>query len=513
MATDLLRRSDRERRRQTPPTDAALVATAQVGDRAVVVAVDDAADALGIAPAMGLADARALVPGLAALPADPAGDARALARLADWAERYTPSVALDGADGLFLDVTGCAHLFAPGIEGEAALLADLLRRVRRSGLSAHAGLADTPGAAWALARFAGQGEDGVIAAPGQAEPLLDSLPTAALRLAPDAVAGMARVGLRRIADLCRQERQSGRAPLAARFGPVVWRRLDQARGRAEEAIAPRRPSAPHHARMAFAEPIATAAGIARAAGQLIETLAARFAADGVGARRIAIAFFRVDAQAQWLEIGTARPSRDPRHLFRLLEEKLGQVDPGFGIDLVELSAPEVETLAAAQIDFPSADAPPAHNAAASSLAELVDRLDNRLGSGRVGRLAPRESHAPERAVQATAALAPPAGADWTLPPRPLRLFPRPEPVDVIAGAASAPSLFRWRAHLHRVCTAEGPERLAPEWWLADAPRTTRDYWRVEDEAGRRFWLFQESGVRSQKSEDRKNTWFLHGEFA
>lgn len=471
--------------------------------------MDDAAAACGIAPGMGLADARALVPALAALPADPTGDARALARLADWAERYTPSVAPDGADGLFLDVTGCTHLFAPGVKGEAAMLADLLDRVRRSGLAARGALADTPGAASALARFAPQDEGGIVAPSGCAEPLLDPLPVAALRLAPDAAEGLARVGLRRIADLRRMERRSGRAPLAARFGPPVWRRLDQALGRAEEAVAPRRPDAPHSVRLSFAEPIATAEAIAGAVRQLLDRLALRLEASGMGARRITAAFFRVDGQAQRLEIGTSAPSRDSKHLFRLLTEKLAQAEPGFGIDLVELSAPETEPLAAAQIDLPGTA--PA-GIAGNSLGELIDRLGNRLGAERVGRQAPRETHAPERAVQPVTALAPAGTARWSLPPRPLRLFARPEPVDVIAGQDACPSLFRWRAHLHRICAAEGPERLAPEWWLPDAPRATRDYWRVADADGRRFWLYQMTEVRGQGSEG-KGAWFLHGEFA
>jgi protein ImuB len=505
LTTDRLRRSSRGRRRPTPPTDAPLAAFVQTGGRAIIVAVDDAADARGIAPGMGLADARALVPGLAALPADPAGDTRALARLADWAERYTPSVAPDGGDGLVLDVTGCAHLFG----GEAAMLADLLGRVRRLGLAARGALADTPGAAAAIARFAPQDDGGIVAPPGGAGPLLDPLPIAALRLAPDTAEGLARVGLRRIADLRRLERESGRAALATRFGPRVWRRLDQALGRAEEAIAPRRPAMPHRVRLAFAEPIATAEDIARAARLLLDRLALRLETADLGARRIAAAFFRADGQVRRLEIGTAAPSRDPKHLFGLLAEKLEQVEPGFGIDLAELSAPQTEPLHAAQIDLPAA---PATAAAGIGLGELIDRLENRLGAERVGRQAPRESHAPERAVRAMAALAPPSAARWSLPPRPLRLFARPEPVDAIAGADASPSLFRWRAHLHRVCVAEGPERLAAEWWLADATRATRDYWRVEDEDGRRFWLYRVTEVGGQKPEE-KGSWFLHGEFA
>ncbi len=460
---------------------------------------------------MGLADARAIVPELVAVPADPEEEARALSALADWCGRYTPLVALSGADGLFLDVTGCAHLAG----GEEALLADLLRRVRRAGLAARAALADAPGAAWALARFAETGAaNGIVVKPGEAEAALMPLPAASLRLPPDVAENLSRVGLRRVADLHRLAEGGGRGALAVRYGDAALRRLDLALGRAEEPISPRRPVPEFRERLAFAEPIAAADDIARATRRLLARLAVRFAARGVGARRVELSFYRADGTVSAIAVGTARPSRDSAHLFHLLRQKLDRVEPGFGIDLAVIAAPEVEALAALQIDLPqqpdSVGVVPAGDD--NDLAALVDRLGNRLGPGQVWRFAPRETWIPERAAGRVAAVSPPAPQRWRLPPRPVRLFARPEPIDAVVDAASeceaAPSLFRWRAHLHRVRRAEGPERIAPEWWRPDSDQATRDYWRVEDDAGRRFWLFQRLGEKSPRP-----GWFIHGEFA
>ena len=526
LATDLLRREWSRRRSpmlliERPPTEAAVVntpvaTTVQSGGRSLLAAVDDAAAVAGIAPGMGLADARAIVPELVAVAADPAGEARALNALADWCDRYTPAVALSGADGLYLDITGCAHLMGPKQQGESALLADLLRRVRRAGLAAQTALADTPGAAWALARFAETPlETGIVVAPGTSEAALLPLPAAALRLPPGMAEDLSRVGLRRIGDLRRLEQDGGRAPLAARYSDAAWRQFDLALGRAEEPISPRRLLPAYRERLAFAEPIATPEDIARATRRLLAKLCVRLVGTGVGARRIDLAFYRSDGAVSGVGIGTAKPSRDSAHLFHLLRQKLDRVEPGFGIDLATIAAPEVEALAALQIDLPQQPDSVAVTPRTDDgdLAELVDRLGNRLGANHVWRLAPRESYVPERAAQRVKPMSPPALKAWRLPPRPLRLFARPEPIDAIVGAGSgaerdtAPSLFRWRAHLHRVRRGEGPERLSPEWWRPDSDQATRDYWRVEDEAGRRFWLFQ----RMEKA--ATPSWFIHGEFA
>ena len=449
---------------------------------------------------MTLADARALLPGLAVARADPHGDARALAALAGWCIRFTPFVALDGADGLILDVTGCARLFG----GEAALVARVARDVRRLGFTARAALADTPGAAWAAARFLPEAgsERGALAPPGGAEAMLAPLPVAALRLTPDAAFALDRLGLRRVGDLLHLPR----APLAARFGAAVGRRLDQALGREAEAITPHRPAAPYLVRRIFTEPLIDHAGVADAVAGLLAELCARLEAEGRGLSRLELSLFRVDGARRPVTIGAARPTRDAAHLMRLIAVHLDGFDLGFGVEAMAMAAPGGEPLAAAQVPLM-----PGERDQAGDLAALVDRLANRLGAMGVVRLVPRASHAPERAVAAVPAMAPPVGRPWrTEVKRPVRLFPRPERIEVVAMVPDAPPvLFRWRGRAHRVARAEGPERLAAEWWRECDARDFRDYYRVEDEDGGRYWLYRHGPFDARGAA----RWYLHGIFA
>jgi protein ImuB len=481
------------------------------GGRVFVRAVDADAEAQGIFPGQPLADARTLAPGLATVDADPAGDLETLGRLADWCTRWTPWTALDGDDGVLLDLTGCAHLFG----GEAALIADLETRLARFGLAAHAALADTPGAAWAMARFAhgamarfGAGDR--IVPPDAQRNALAPLPMAALRLPAETVSGLARLGLRRVGDLY----PLPRGPLARRFGPILATRLDRALGRAAEPISPRTPQALWRLHLPFAEPIARHEDIAAGLARLTGDLSLRLAAEAMGARRLAFTIYRVDATCQTVAIGTSAPSRDTRHLLRLFMEKLDGLDPGFGVDLLILAAPEVEALAPSQRTLGSVT----RNAGTRELAPLVDRLANRLGARRVYRLAPVESHWPERAERRWAPPEP-LDAPWPHRPfRPLRLFAPPEPIIATAPVPDDPPVqFTWRRRLHRVRAAEGPERIAIEWWRPDAQGRpgatdryeTRDYYRVEDEAGARFWLYRAGAFRP----DKRPSWYLHGLFA
>jgi protein ImuB len=510
--TDRIRRG----RPASRAPDRPLAAIAAEGGRAVIAAVNGAAAACGIAPGLSLADARARLPDLATIRSDPAGDAAALGQLALWCRRYTPIVALDGADGLWLDITGCAHLFG----GEDVLLDDLKHRLAGFGVAARLGLADTPGAAWAVARH-GQA---AIVEPGAMRTALAGLSVAGLRLLPSAVETLMRLGLRRIGDLYPMPR----APLAARFGggmdgrtlaAGVVRRLDQALGRAEEAIAPLHPAPELRERLAFAEPILTAEAIAGALDTLLSRLARALERSQKGVRRLDLDIYRADGVARCVAIGTSRATRDRDALFRLFREKLDNIDPGFGIDAIALSAPVAERLGAMQIALPPERGAMSDTsvAAAGAVAPLIDRLANRLGERAVFGLAQCDSHIPERAQRAAPALRP---ARRTIPPvrppRPVRLFARPEPVEVVASVPDhPPALFRWRGAGHRVARAEGPERLAPEWWRgggtldpAGLAASTRDYYRVEDEAGRRFWLFRQ-GLYGHGAEPR---WYLHGLF-
>ncbi len=506
-ATDRLRRRLESEARP-------LVTAAEIAGRQVVLAVDALASAAGVVPGQPLADARALGLRLAVHPAAPASDAAALERLADWCGRYTPWVAVAANDagngaGLWLDVTGCAHLFG----GEAALVADLVRRLGALGYTARAGLADTPGAAWAVARFAA---GDAILSPGGARAALAPLPVAALRLTAAATEGLERLGLRRIGDLY----PLPRAALARRFGAAPAFRLDQALGRLFEPISPRRPPARHRALAAFAEPLIDAEGLAAGLARLIGRLCRDLDAAGSGARRLDLVLYRVDGSLRHAAIGTSRPNRDPAALVRLFAEPLQRLDPGFGVEAMTLEAPVVEPLSALQLVLdnaarPRPPTPPPGSGPGQALprtgggvideaplAALVDRLGNRFGFSCLYRMAPHASHLPERATAPVPALSEVAANDWPdLPPRPVRLLAPPEPVEAESAAESPPLVFRWNGQAHRVVAAEGPERIAPEWWREAA--ATRDYFRVEDEEGRRFWLYREA---------EGGRWRLHGLF-
>jgi len=447
---------------------------------------------------MGLADARAMIPTLAVADEDPNADLTLLDEIADWAERYTPLVAR-GSDGLMLDITGCAHLFG----GEEALLADCLARLLTQGFLARGAIADTPGAAWAIARFAETGVTG----PGAALPVLASLPVAALRLEAETVSALNRVGLKRIGQIV----DAPRAPLAARFGSLLLRRLDQALGREEEAIDPRRPPPVFIAERRFAEPIAREEDVSAALTSLAATLAASLERHGEGARRLEYALFRVDGAVTRITVGATRPLRSPKLILALFREKFASfgddLDAGFGFDMARLSAAATAPADPLQTDL-IGDGDPA-----ADIAGLVDRIGARLGEDRVTALVEHPTHIPERAEsfvpQAALAGQPRAAAP---PPdsalRPLRLFAHPEPIVVTAEIPDGPpAQFRWRRALYRVIRAEGPERIAAEWWNGIGP--TRDYFRVEDEAGRRFWLYRD-GLFSEAAEPQ---WYVHGLFA
>jgi protein ImuB len=481
-----------------------LALVAREGGRLILAAVDGAAAAAGLTPGMPLAGAHALAPDLWTAPHDPRGDAAALGRLAAWCERYTPWTAPGGSEpggaaGILLDVTGCAHLFG----GERALAADLEARVGALGFTARTGLAETIGAAWALARFGGTGVGPAVAPPARVRAALAPLPPVALRLPAETCELLARLGLRRIGALYDLPPET----LAPRFGPMLARRLRQALGEEAEPLSPGAPPPPPLVRRVFAEPISAPEDLARGLEALSPALCRRLETGGLGARRLELTAYRVDNSLQHMTLGTSRPCRDPAHLIRMFGDKLDGLDPGFGIEVLTLAAPVTEPLAHRQLALEDGC-----GGAAEGLSALVDRLEGRLGPNRTFALAPRESHLPERAVARRPALAASgAGAAWRrAQPRPLRLFAPPEPVEALALLPDHPPVrFSWRRLQHRVVRAAGPERLTDEWWrVAGAspeisPATgARDYFRVEDADGRRYWLYRSDG-----------RWFLHGLFA
>ncbi len=506
---------------------APLAVVAKVKNALRLVALDEIAERMGLIRGQALADARAIVPSLDVVDEDPDADGALLAEIADWTERYTPLVAQEAGsmardrggpkarqgskegaagkqNGLYLDITGAAHLFG----GEAALAADLAARLRAQGFRTGVATADTPGAAWAAARFT----ETAVVAEGRAAGMLAPLPLAALRLDPETVSALARVGLKRIGQVI----GAPRAPLAARFGLAFIRRLDQALGHEEEAIDPRRPVPALIAERRFAEPIVREEDITVALASLAETLAPSLERQGLGARRLELALFRVDGVVKRIAVGAGQPIHAPKEVAALFRERFAglgeEIDAGFGFDMARLSV-----LAAAPSD------PVAVDFAGDALAEadldgLIDRIGARLGPERVARIAARASHIPERAESFVAsetkaddhAASDHAATQDDLPiSRPLRLFERPEPVEAIAEVPDGPPIrFRWRRALYSVARAEGPERIAPEWWRDDA--LTRDYFRVEDVTGHRFWLYRE-GLYGRESIAPR--WYLHGVFA
>ena len=496
--------------------------------RRLLAAVNPAATAAGLAPGMPLADALSFLPGLATAAAEPAEDAAALRRLAEWCGRYSPWTAPDGTDGVRIEITGSAHLWG----GERALAADLRARLDRLRITARIAIADTLGAAWAMARFAEAERDPFILPPENFRAALAPLPMEALRLDPATAQGLRRVGLKRVGDLYPMPRDA----LARRFGESVVQRLDQALDDRPEPLSPLGEAPTRRVRLSFAEPIADPADLLHAAERLVADLVPRLAREGIGARRLDLAFHRVDGRVERIRLGTARPSRDPRHLAALFKERLDTIDPGLGVEDVILAAFVVEPLPAEQIAFAGypaglhptpgtpalaggrPGAPPlAGEGMEGDVAPLLDRLGNRLGLAALSRLEPRESHIPERAsvrmpVGSVHSRAPVAQAP-DKPPRPIRLFEPPEPVEAFWLLPDDPPFhFTWRRRRHRVKQADGPERIAQEWWRPEgsgAADAFRDYYRVEDEGGRRFWLFR-AGLHGG---DRKPRWFVHGVFS
>ena len=480
---------------------------------AVIHALNPAARAAGLRRGQTQADARAMMPQLSCKPADPDADARALTALAVWAERWSPSVSLDpsdeGLEGLFLDVTGAAHLFG----GEAALLAQIGDRLAGAGAPARVALAPTPGAAWALARWAEAGAG--IADDDMVRDRLAPLPVEALRLDDRTLAQARRFGLKRIGDLYPMPR----AGLARRFrdgaGVGLVQRLDQALGFAGEALTPVRPPPKYRAWQAWMEPVGDIEGVETRLTELTADLSAPLVRDGQGAKALTLIGFRSDGGTTGLSVRMGRPGRDPGVWLRLFREAgLGRLELGFGLDALMLTADAVEPMTARQGALESE----AEAKQAESLAALVDRLTARLGEDRVLTPESVDSWIPERAERWRPALgrlpAAPVGTDGR---RPLLLLDPPEPVEAIAELPNgAPARFTWRRIPRRVTRADGPERLSPEWWR---PRPdgrqvrTRDYYRVEDDAGGRYWLFREGLYGREYSgdpEERAPSWWMHG---
>ncbi|MGO4406460.1 DNA polymerase Y family protein [Bosea sp. RAF48] len=468
-----------------------------------LVDCDKRAIDLGLTRDMTLADARARIPDLVALEAQPQVDSAFIEALAAFCDRFTPLVARDEPHGLMLDITGCAHLFG-GEEG----MVGLVRRVMdRMGLSLKAAIAGTPDAARACARFARGG----IIPPGRDEAALRPLPVAALEAEAETVIALSRAGLKSLADLAERPSET----LSSRFGEALATKLRRILGREDRRITPLRQPPDCVVERHFAEPFADTASLEAVVIRLIGEAARVLEARGEGGRLFEIGFFRSDGAVRRLAIETGRPSRDAKALLRLYRERVetlaDPLDPGFGFDAIKLAVPVCEPLNTPQHSLDG------RAVEEEAVADLVDRLVTRFGRDRVLRFAVQDTHHPVRAAKALSAAAPLPEAIWPEPEpaeppaRPLQLFEPPQPVEAIAEVPDGPPIrFRWRRLIHDVARAEGPERIAPEWWRDGSDEPMRDYYRVEDAEGRRFWLYRTGFYEADSAPPR---WFLHGLFA
>jgi len=455
----------------------------------------------GLVPGLSLAEARARFPFVRYEEMDRGADAALLAAIADWCDRYTPLVALDGPSGLFLDISGCAHLFG----GEDGLMRDLAHRMEGQGLAAGLAIASSAGPAAALAVHA----PGTVTRPGEEVGLLAPLPCRALRFEPALSATLDRLGLRRVGELLSMPRAS----LGRRFGAAFMEQLDFAIGRSTRPLNPRRPvPALIYERRLF-EPIGRVEDIENLILHLAQRLKPDLERLGQGVRQLELSLFRVDGVVERIALATARPMRDPASIRRLFCERLKAIgderDAGYGYDLLRLSVLSMDVLDDDQSNFL------ASGVTAERMVTLVDRLTARLGPGAVQSLQDVASHWPEKAQALVAGFSGTAAATDTAMeclPRPLRILDPPEPVEAISVLPEGePIRFVWRRAAHRVLRLEGPERIEPEWWHDDVTTATpglfRDYFRIEDDAGRRYWMFREG-----LADMRPARWFLHGIF-
>lgn len=480
-----------------PPRDTPLVLKGNDGSRRVVTAADDMALRLGLRVGMTVSKAQALVPDLVVLKSDPVADNEGLHKLAVWGLTYSPVVAADAPDGLVIDTTGADHLHG----GELALCMTLIENLNAMGVSAQIGMADSWGAAHALARFSRQ--QVTIAAPGEGTVSILDLPAAALRLDAETVQGLRHLGFDRIGELSAQPR----APLARRFGQELNRRLEQAFGRMFEPIEPVRAPDMVEVRRGFAEPISATETLERYIVKLVQNLCAALEERSLGARRLDLICHRVDNRLEVVRVGTAKPVRDVKRLTRLLTDKIETIDPGFGIELMRLTASLAEPLSPKQMVTTFGVRQDAE------LDGLVDLLINRLGAQNIYRFAPNESDVPERSVAHIPATADDRDQGWPLTwPRPARLLKNPEPIETMALLPDNPPIsFTWRGERFRVRCADGPERIFGEWWLRDTElAAVRDYFRVEVEEGKRFWLYRAGDGEDAATGSQR--WFLHGVF-
>jgi len=487
-------RTDWFTRRQPELKDMPFVLAAPDHGRMVITAANVLAETQGIYTGIVVADARAIISSLQVLDDKPGLSKKLLTGIAEWCIRFTPAVAIDEPDGLILDVSGCAHLWGD----EKKYLADIFKRLKGFGYDIRIAIADTIGAAWAIARF---GKGAVIIAPAQQREALLPLPAAALRIESLIAERLEKLGLRQVSSFINMPRPS----LRRRFGRQLLQRIDQAMGYETEWIMPVQPIEPYQERLPCLEPILTATGIEMALQRLLDTVCHRLQQEQKGLRVATFKGYRIDGKIEKIEIGTNRPTCNSKHLFKLFEIKIETIEPALGIELFTLDAGKVEDMSAMQEKLWESTG----GLDDIDLAELLDRIEGKSGTNHVHRYMPDEHYWPERSFKLASSINEKLQTAWkTGRPRPLQMLSKPQPIEVTAPIPDYPPMnFRYKGTLHKIVKADGPERIEQEWWLQQGQH--RDYYSVEDEAGKRYWLFRSGHYDAARSFQ----WFIHGFFA
>ncbi len=486
-------KTDRTVIRQPALKSQPLVLISPVHGKMVITAANAIAHAQGIDRGISLADARAMIPGLLSLNDQPEKAVRWLNALGGYCNRFSPSVSLSGTDTLFIDATGCSHLWG----GDAGYLSAIRNAFDAIGYQVRLAMAGTPGAAWALTRY---GKDSTIAAPNRQMDVLLPLPPAALQLDPELVARFDKLGLKTICQLL----QIPRPALLRRFGQALLDRVDACSGARIESWEPVFPPVEHQQRLASLEPIITLAGVEIALQTLLEKMIRQLSQEGLGIRQAVFTGFRSRQKPVSIRVGTSQPVQDLRRVFRLFEMKFDRLSLEPGIESFLLEVPRTEPVQHRQEKIWNGSAAADNEA----LAELIDRISNKFGASRISRFLPAEHHWPERAFRKATSLVEEKTSAWPAVERPVLLLPVPEKVEVSAPVPDYPPLlFRHKGVVHEIVSADGPERIEQEWWLQEG--IARDYYIVEDKAGQRYWLFRSGHYQPGSRPD----WYLHGYFA
>jgi protein ImuB len=480
--------------RQPALRDLPFVLSAPDHGRKVITAINEQALTKGIESGMVVADARAIFPSLEVLDDDPALSGKLLKVISEWCIRYTNIVAIDPPDGIIMDVTGASHLWG----GEKKYINDILLRLKKRGYDVRVTIADSIGTAWAIAHY---GKKSAIVESGKQMEALLSLPPSALRLEKNVADRLHKLGLHQIRNFISMPRSA----LRRRFGKGLIQKLNQALGNEEESIIPVQPFEPWCERLPCLEPIVTASGIEIALHRLLSAICGRMRQKGMGIRKAIFTGFRIDGKLEKIEIGTHRATLNEKHLYKLFENKIQTIEPAAGIELFMIEAMQTEKISTHQDKFWDAIC----GLEAPELSELLDRLGNRFSNSPLKRFLPSEHYLPEKSFKESVSLTESSDISWlTGRPRPLQILSRPELIEVTAPIPDyPPMLFRYQGKLHKIKKADGPERIEQEWWIQDGPH--RDYYAVEDEEGKRYWLFRSGHYK----ENEKPKWFIHGFFA